>query len=184
LQLWELGGRKLDWLPGAAQALFARATEDGWDHEHGGFYYTLDWDGRPRIRDRYWWPCCEGIGAAAVLNAVDGDARYEAWYREIWNFVAARFLDRENGGWRAQLDSCLRPNEDPQPVGRLSAGPWLIRWALTTIRLAAACRNTSVRRTTGRAPDPMMSARTCPGPNDGNWSMSPTMRSAARSGPA
>jgi sulfoquinovose isomerase len=113
LQLWELGGRKLDWLPGAAQALFARATEDGWDHEHGGFYYTLDWDGRPRIRDRYWWPCCEGIGAAAVLNAVDGDARYEAWYREIWNFVAARFLDRENGGWRAQLDSCLRPNEDP-----------------------------------------------------------------------
>jgi sulfoquinovose isomerase len=60
-------------------------------------------------------PCCAlgQIGAAAVLNAVHRDARYEAWYREIWNFVAARFLERENGGWRAQLDSCLRPNEDP-----------------------------------------------------------------------
>jgi mannose/cellobiose epimerase-like protein (N-acyl-D-glucosamine 2-epimerase family) len=113
LQLWEQGGRKLDWLPGAARSLFARATEGGWDREHGGFYYTLEWDGRPRIRDRYWWPCCEGIGAAAFLNAIDGDTRYEAWYREIWNFVAARFLDQENGGWRAQLDSRLQPNKDP-----------------------------------------------------------------------
>jgi sulfoquinovose isomerase len=113
LTLWELGNRRLDWLPGAARALFARATEDGWDRELGGFYYTLEWDGRPRIRDRYWWPCCEAIGAAAVLNAIDRDPRYEAWYREIWSFVAAHFLDRDNGGWRAQLDAGLRPNEGP-----------------------------------------------------------------------
>src|SRR5271170_4459160 len=46
-----------------------------------------------------------------------------------------------------------------------------MRWALTMIRLAAACRNTSVKRTTGAAPEPMMSARTCPGPTEGNWSM-------------
>ena len=52
------------------------------------------------------------------------------------------------------------------------------------IRLAAACRKTSVSRTTGMAPDPMMSARTCPGPTDGSWSMSPTMSSAALSGTA
>jgi hypothetical protein len=32
-----------------------------------------------------------------------------------------------------------------------------MRWALMMIRLAAACRNTSVRRTTGTAPEPMMS---------------------------
>src|SRR5271154_3412992 len=57
-----------------------------------------------------------------------------------------------------------------------------MRWALMMIRLAAACRNTSVSRTTGTTPEPMMSASTCPGPTDGNWSMSPTISSAAWSG--
>src|SRR6476660_5208935 len=52
------------------------------------------------------------------------------------------------------------------------------------MRLWAACRNTSVRRTTGTAPDAMMSASTWPGPTDGSWSMSPTIKSAARSGTA
>src|SRR5271157_4545123 len=52
------------------------------------------------------------------------------------------------------------------------------------IRLAAACRNTSVRRTTGTTPEPMMSANTCPGPTEGSWSISPTISSAALSGVA
>ena len=113
LQLWELGGRKLDWAPGAAKALFGQAVEDGWDGEKGGFYYTLEWDGRPRIRDRYFWPCCEAVGAASFLNAIDGDELYEEWYRRIWNFIAAHLVDRENGGWHAQLDDNLRPNQGP-----------------------------------------------------------------------
>ncbi|WP_378947025.1 AGE family epimerase/isomerase [Mesorhizobium sp. ANAO-SY3R2] len=113
LQLWELGGRKRDWLPGAAKSLFAQATSDGWDREKGGFYYTLEWDGSARITDRYWWPCCEAIGAAAFLNAVDGDTAYEEWYRRIWSFCATRFIDRRNGGWHAQLDNDLKPNAGP-----------------------------------------------------------------------
>ena len=38
--------------------------------------------------------------------------------------------------------------------------PRLIWCALVMIRLWAACRNTSVNRTTGTAPDAMMSAST------------------------
>ena len=72
LQLWELGGRRLAWLPDAAKALFERATADGWNAEQGGFHYTLDWSGKPRMRNRLWWPAAEGIGAAAFLNAIDG----------------------------------------------------------------------------------------------------------------
>ena len=113
LQLWELGGRKLEWLPQSAKSLFARATSDAWDTGKGGFYYTLEWDGQPRIRDRYWWPCCEGIGAAAFLNAIDGTSTYEEWYRRIWSFTARCFIDRDNGGWSAQVDDDLRPNADP-----------------------------------------------------------------------
>ena len=113
LQLWELGGRKLDWLNSSAKSLFAQAVSDGWDKELGGFYYTLDWDGRPLIRDRYWWPCCEGVGAAAFLNAVDGATVYEEWYRRIWGFIATRFIDRDHGGWRAQVNEALKPNSGP-----------------------------------------------------------------------
>jgi sulfoquinovose isomerase len=113
LQLWELGGRKLNWLPQYSKALFGQAVRDGWDQEAGGFYYTLDWDGRPLVRDRYWWPCCEGIGASAFLNAIDGDPIYERWYRQIWSFIATRFIDRQNGGWRAQIDDALRPSSGP-----------------------------------------------------------------------
>ncbi|MDR3375577.1 MAG: AGE family epimerase/isomerase [Ancalomicrobiaceae bacterium] len=113
LQLWELGQRRLAWLPEASKALFARAITDGWDHQTGGFYYTLEWDGAPRIRHRYWWPCCEGIGAAAFLGQIDGAPLYEEWYRRIWNFVADHFIDPNYGGWFPQLDENLQPNTDP-----------------------------------------------------------------------
>ena len=113
LQLWELGGRKLDWLRDAGKNLFREAVMHGWDTEKGGFYYTLKWDRSPHIRNRYWWPCCEGIGAAAFLNAIEGDALYETWYRRIWNFSAAHFIDRVYGGWHPQLDEHLRPNTNP-----------------------------------------------------------------------
>jgi predicted RNase H-like HicB family nuclease len=36
-------------------------------------------------------------------------------------------------------------------------------------RRAAACRKTSVSRTTGTAPEAMTSANTCPGPTEGSW---------------
>ena len=91
MQLWELGGRQLDWLPGAAEGLFAQAVAHGWDAASGGFYYTIEWSGRPRIRDRIWWPCCEGIGAAPFWRLIEGDPFYEEWYRRIWNFSAAPF---------------------------------------------------------------------------------------------
>lgn len=109
LQLWNLGARKLDWLPGAARALFARAVGEGWDPARGGLYYTLEWTGAPRVRDRLWWPCCEGIGAAAFLGALDEGNDYEAWYRRLWDFCARHFIDRRNGGWRLQLDDALSP---------------------------------------------------------------------------
>jgi mannose/cellobiose epimerase-like protein (N-acyl-D-glucosamine 2-epimerase family) len=102
LQLWELGERRLGWLPDAAKALFECAVRMGWDAESGGFHYTLDWDGKPRLRNRLWWPAAEGIGAAAFLNAVDGAREYEDWYRRIWNFAANQLIDSENGGWRTE----------------------------------------------------------------------------------
>ena len=109
LQLWELGGRKIDGLPEAARRLFEQATTLGWDAARGGFYYTLDWSGAPAIRDRLWWPCCEGVGAAAFLQALVGGGAYEDWYRRIWQFCDDHLIDRRDGGWHPQLDDELQP---------------------------------------------------------------------------
>ncbi len=108
LQLWELGGRRQNWLVAAARALFDRATTEGWNPA-GGFHYTLDWTGKPHLTNRLWWPCAEGIGAAAFLNGIQGDPSHEQWYRRIWDFVARELIDRDNGGWRT---------EPVEPVGR------------------------------------------------------------------
>ncbi len=109
IQLWQLGGQKQAWMREAAEALFLRTCEIGWDEDKGGFYYTLDWQDRPARRDRYWWPCCEGIAAAAVLRAVGGDARFETWYRRIWSFAATRLIDPVGGGWFPELDDQMKP---------------------------------------------------------------------------
>lgn len=108
LQLWALGGRRLAWLPEAARALFKRALAEGWDQARGGVYYTLEWSGAPRVRDRLWWPVCEGIGAATFLGALAGGEAVEAWYRRLWDFAARHFIDRRNGGWLPQLDDALK----------------------------------------------------------------------------
>ena len=109
LQLWALGGRQLEWLPDAARGLFAQALAQGWDPERGGLYYTIEYDGAPRVRDRLWWPICEGIGAAHFLHALDGDAFAEQSYRRFWDFAARHLIDRKRGGWTAQLDDELKP---------------------------------------------------------------------------
>ncbi|WPY96793.1 AGE family epimerase/isomerase (plasmid) [Limimaricola variabilis] len=113
VQLYETGDRRLDWAPEAARALFDRAVTDGWDREKGGLYYTLGWDDRPAISERYWWPVCEGIGAAHALSELDGDPVYEEWYRRFWDFAALHLIDREHGGWHPQIDADGRPSSDP-----------------------------------------------------------------------
>lgn len=116
IQLWELGERRHGWLPEAAKGLFRRTVTDGWDTASGGFYYTLDWNDRPHRSDRYWWPCAEGIGAAAVLASVDPDPFFEQWYRRIWSFAANHLVDRVGGGWIPEL------GEDLRPVNRVFVG--------------------------------------------------------------
>lgn len=109
VQLWELGQRRLDWLPEAAQMLFLNTCEVGWDKARGGFYYTLDWNDRPDRSDRFWWPCAEGIAAASVLRQISDDPRFELWYRRIWSFVTTHVIDHRNGGWWPELGEDLRP---------------------------------------------------------------------------
>lgn len=98
VQLWYLGGRRLEWLMEAATGLFAQATQTAWAEE-GGFVYTLDFDNKVTISDRFWWPSCEGAAAASSLFKTTGDPFYAEWYARIWTVLEREFIDHEQGGW-------------------------------------------------------------------------------------
>ena len=110
LQLYALGGRKHDWMPEAAKALFSQSIELGWDKDRGGFFYALDWQDEPRNRAKFWWPMCEGAGAAAFLTEHVPSDYHEAWYRRIWNGIARYHIDDAHGGWHEELTEDLMPS--------------------------------------------------------------------------
>jgi sulfoquinovose isomerase len=109
LQLWVLGGKRHEWMPNAARSLFRSSVELGWDGKYGGFFYTLDWDNRPALRQKLWWPCAEAIGAASFLCDHLPSDFHEAWYRRLWDFVARHVIDARHKGWHPELSETLQP---------------------------------------------------------------------------
>lgn len=116
LQYWDLSGRKDDTAPATARRLMEQALHGAWDAEKGGFFYTLDFDGTPTIRDRYWWPVTEAIGVIATFIKLERKPEDEEWYRRLWNFADKHLIDHTNGGWYPELD------EDSKPTGRQFLG--------------------------------------------------------------
>lgn len=109
LQLWALDGKQEAWLPQASARLFKAAVERGWDKDKGGFFYTLDWNNVPALRQKLWWPATEGIGAAAFLAATTKEPFYDEWYERIWRFCDAHFIDHAKGSWFHELGDDLKP---------------------------------------------------------------------------
>jgi sulfoquinovose isomerase len=107
------GSGSTAWAVAAAEALFGRAVELGWDARHGGLVYTVGWDGLPVNDDHYWWPIAEGITAAAALTEVTGRSGYETWYRRFWDFASTVLIDHRRGGWYPQFDAANRPKIRP-----------------------------------------------------------------------
>ena len=116
IQLWILGEKRLTWLTDAARGLFRNAITLGWDEKYGGFFYNLDWDDKPLMREKLWWPVSEAIGAASFLCSYDRDQYYQVWYRDLWDFAANHMIDHERGGWLSEL------REDLTPASRLFTG--------------------------------------------------------------
>ena len=97
------------WLLDHARSLFAAASDtwavDGAD----GFVYTVDWDGRPVVRQRMHWVVAEAIAAAASLREVTGESSYDAWLARLWDYANAHLIDRARGSWHHELDPDNRP---------------------------------------------------------------------------
>ena len=102
LQLRGLGVRET-WLLDASRHLFDGAFHDAWAG-NGGFCYTVDWDGKPVVPERFFWEIAEGIGAAAGLFRATGEQRYEDAYRTLWAYADEHVIDHVDGSWWQELD--------------------------------------------------------------------------------
>ncbi len=109
LQFSALSGTGDDTLIRAARNLTERALNDAWDAQNGGLFYTLNFDGTPNIKARYWWPVTEAIGTMAAFLKVDATATDAEWYRRLWAFAEAHFIDFKQGGWFPEIDEAGVP---------------------------------------------------------------------------
>jgi sulfoquinovose isomerase len=99
------------WLLDDAAALFHAAVREGWSVDGGpGFVYTVDWDGRPVVRQRMHWVAAEATATAAALWSATGDAVYADWYEVWWDYIGRRFIDPQLGSWWHELDAGNLPS--------------------------------------------------------------------------
>jgi len=109
LHWWDLAGRPDDGSPAIARSILETALTDSWDKDRGGIVYTLDFDGSPAIRSRYWWPVTEAIGTLAALIKLERNPQDEVWYRRLWTFADRAFIDHQAGGWFPEIGDDGRP---------------------------------------------------------------------------
>ncbi len=107
LQHWDLCGRPESGAPARARHLVDTALQ-AWLPE-GGLAYTLDLHGNVALRDRYWWPVTEAIGALSALMKAAPQPGDEVWYRRLWRFADAHFIDHARGGWYPEIDVAGAP---------------------------------------------------------------------------
>ncbi len=99
------------WLVANARSLFENAVREGWAVDgEDGFVYTVDWSGRPVVRERMHWVAAEGIAAAAALHRATGDSSYADWYATWWQYVDTHVRDPEHGSWHHELSPTNGPS--------------------------------------------------------------------------
>jgi len=133
LQHWDLAGRPESDAPAASRNLVYRALSDGWLPD-GGLAYTVGFDGKVLDPSRFWWPLTEAIGAISALLAVARTAEDEVWYRRLWQFAEAHFIDPDHGGWFPAIDAT------GQPTSSIFAGKPDIYHALQACLIAQSGR--------------------------------------------
>jgi mannose/cellobiose epimerase-like protein (N-acyl-D-glucosamine 2-epimerase family) len=107
---WARLALQVDGLVEPAAALFSRGVEDGWAPDGtDGFVYTVDWEGRPVVRERMHWVAAEAVDAAAALWRATGDPSYAQRHAEWWDHIRTAFVDPDGGSWWHELDPSLRP---------------------------------------------------------------------------
>ncbi|MFB6151721.1 MAG: AGE family epimerase/isomerase [Haloarculaceae archaeon] len=110
------------WLVDRAERYFEAAVENGWDDERGGFVYNFDRDGEVITADKYYWPSCEALGAAARLATITGDDDYWDRYDEVWAHAWDNLVNRKYGNWYFKLTPDNEVHDDIDPTPKVTVG--------------------------------------------------------------
>ncbi|WP_037337335.1 AGE family epimerase/isomerase [Salinisphaera hydrothermalis] len=106
-----LGLEAPDWLADDARQLFDKAMNESWEADgQPGMVYTVDWRGTPSSTRRRHWTHAEAAAAAAALADRTSEARFEIWYRRLWDFMRDVYIDDERGSWLQELNAELGPD--------------------------------------------------------------------------
>jgi mannose/cellobiose epimerase-like protein (N-acyl-D-glucosamine 2-epimerase family) len=106
-----LGSDAPPWMLDNATSLFDAAVREGWAADGAeGFVYTVDWSGKPVVRERMHWVPAEATATAAALYTATGDVSYAGWYETWWDHLATYFIDTELGSWHHELDPTNHPS--------------------------------------------------------------------------
>jgi mannose/cellobiose epimerase-like protein (N-acyl-D-glucosamine 2-epimerase family) len=136
-----------DWMLPQAKRLFDAAVEQGWDHENGGFNYSISPSlgaGRASAlgrgdaasggvidTDRYYWVLSETIAAAGLLAKRTGKQVYSDWYERTWEWSLANLVDQQYGGWYRILDADNNRYDDlKSPASKTDYHPVAACWEL------------------------------------------------------
>lgn len=99
------------WLLEDAQAMYEVAFRRGWAADgKPGFVYTVDFDGKPIVRERLHWVQAEAIAAASVLFKATGRSEYRDNQEMLITYAGERFLDPTTGSWHHELDPAGKPS--------------------------------------------------------------------------
>ena len=112
--------RALPWLLPRAEALFERAFERAWDHEHGGLVYGFGPDFRVCDARKYHRVQAESLATAAVLAHRTCKAVYRDWYDRLWAYCWQHWIDHEHGAWfRLLTRDNVNTTDDKSPAGKV-----------------------------------------------------------------
>jgi sulfoquinovose isomerase len=106
-----LGSAAPTWLLEHAVSLFDASVREGWAVDGtDGFVYTVDWSGRPVVRERMHWVIAEATATASALHQVTGDPSYADWNALWWQHIDDHFRDPVHGSWHHELAPDLTPS--------------------------------------------------------------------------
>lgn len=82
-----------------ARDLAGAGLRDGWDPDHGGFYFLVCRNGRLSDSTKLWWHQCEALAALAQLSAPDDGSVYREAFLRLAEFCFTHLSDPEHGEW-------------------------------------------------------------------------------------
>lgn len=107
----------------AARAIFDRIAEDAWRKDgHSGFFFTVDYQGKPLVRQRFAWVITEALQAVVALvfalteQGVPSSEldHYIEYYHRWWDYLEG-YVIQADGYWVGELNPNNLPDDTVWP---------------------------------------------------------------------